>query len=957
MNEEYSPIKKKKFNLNKKTFYKYFYLVAIALVMVFGVSYSLTFFVQNYKLAESSISSGSLTVTYTNNAINASNLSPTNTDSVGMIEFIKEISFTNTSDSNGEVKVVLERTSGLNLTDMRMALFIDGVIQEIKDVPTSGLVFNSSIMAGEAMDVKVALWPKGNYTGSETTFVGNLNPTIKILPVTGAEYIKSTAEKDTKLSETTTGKFDFASNSTNNYVYFNCQNGANSGSDCEKWRLVGVENDRLVLTTDANYSGASSRTTNELYDTTVSLYDDSLVSYVSTDKLNYYLARTVNIVGGNGTSSTPYILSNTIHSEKDNKVIGQITYHQGANLAYQKIYFGQKNYISHAFDVTDFQGYSETNGGSLQYAYGEEVNFTTNKDLYAVTERNVMNFINFPRNTGLTEVRFIRENPTRMQERYDAAANGQKFDQTYNSGKVLGWQEGTVLYIASGSTTWLTTGSGLLGGFTTVEKVVFENVNSSEITTMSNMFAGCTNLVEVNINDLDTSNVTDMSGLFSGNSSLTSINLSNMGSNNLTTVQNMLSGCTSATEINMSGFNFGSSKLGYENSTNYSPFGNSNYGQGVSAATKINLSNAVASGNTTVARMFDGAHYLEELNMSGFNFGSVTTLSEMLYNVDSLETLNLSGASMPSVTSLSNLLYYPRDTIKSIDLSNTGNNNLTSIHIFSSCANLESVNLSGFNFGQISSFENLFMSLTKLKTVNLANVDTTGVTTMKNMFYGCSSMTSIDISDLDTTNVTDMSNMFASTGLTSINLSGKGGNSLTNVNGIVDGCQSLTTINMSNFNFGATTNLSSLFGYNASSPIQTINFSNANTSGVTNMSYLFDRMGNLTTVDLSGINTSSVTTMGWMFRGCTKLQTLDLSSFNIDNVTEMASMFANDTALTTIYVSNLWHFTSQTGNDTFDGCTSLVGGNGTHYDGSKKSVYMAVVDTPQTEGYLTLKTS
>jgi hypothetical protein len=41
----------------------------------------------------------------------------------------------------------------------------------------------------------------------------------------------------------------------------------------------------------------------------------------------------------------------------------------------------------------------------------------------------------------------------------------------------------------------------------------------------------------------------------------------------------------------------------------------------------------------------------------------------------------------------------------------------------------------------------------------------------------------------------------------------------------------------------------------------------------------------------------------------------------------------------------------------FDGCTSLVGGNGTVFDSTKIDKAMAVIDTPTTPGYLTLKTS
>ena len=68
---------------NKLKFvYKYMYIVVIGLILLLGISYGLTFFVNDLKIAEINISAGGLTVNGTNdNSIALTSLSlKTDTD-------------------------------------------------------------------------------------------------------------------------------------------------------------------------------------------------------------------------------------------------------------------------------------------------------------------------------------------------------------------------------------------------------------------------------------------------------------------------------------------------------------------------------------------------------------------------------------------------------------------------------------------------------------------------------------------------------------------------------------------------------------------------------------------------------------------------------------------------------------------------------------------------------------
>ena len=98
------------------------------------------------------------------------------------------------------------------------------------------------------------------------------------------------------------------------------------------------------------------------------------------------------------------------------------------------------------------------------------------------------------------------------------------------------------------------------------------------------------------------------------------------------------------------------------------------------------------------------------------------------------------------------------------------------------------------------------------------------------MFYLCNSLTYIDLSNFNTQNVTNMHSMLC-------------------------GCWSLTNINLTNFN----------------------------TQNVTNMAQMFDGCCSLTSLDLSNFNTQKVTNMNWMFYYCKSLKYLNLSNFNTQN--------------------------------------------------------------------------
>ena len=109
---------------------------------------------------------------------------------------------------------------------------------------------------------------------------------------------------------------------------------------------------------------------------------------------------------------------------------------------------------------------------------------------------------------------------------------------------------------------------------------------------------------------------------------------------------------------------------------------------------------------------------------------------------------------------------------------------------------------------------------------------------------------------------------------------------------------------------------------------------------------------NLTTLDLSSFNTNNVQYMENMFKDCQSLESLDISNFDTSNVRDMTMMFENNCNLRTIYVSSLWNVSNVYSSDgMFYNCDSIIGQSGTTYDSSKTDKSMANYES----GYLTYK--
>lgn len=172
----------------------------------------------------------------------------------------------------------------------------------------------------------------------------------------------------------------------------------------------------------------------------------------------------------------------------------------------------------------------------------------------------------------------------------------------------------------------------------------------------------------------------------------------------------------------------------------------------------------------------------------------------------------------------------------------------------------------------------MFRGMINLQSIwNLNRLDTSTTKNLGTMFQNCNSLTSLDLSEFSTDEATNLESLFV-------------------------GCTTLKTLDISNFNTEKATNLGHMFS-NCTN-LETIIFPTTFTSGEdANMSYLFSFSSKLSSLDLSSFDTSKVTDMSYMFASCKGLKSIDLSPLETQRVENMAGMFSYCDSLVSLDLS------------------------------------------------------
>ena len=363
MDEMFEP--KKKERLDKDFFKGFIFIFVLGLFLVVGTSYSLEFFKVNKNGASIQFSTSAISINVTgDNTVN--NTLSKYIDSEGLLNGLtKELTITNTNANHGEAILKIERTSGVELSNIHYALVINNIVQKVDTVPSDGIIFDNVIMGNETLNVKVVLWVDNDYSGSDLTFNGTISSEIKRTYNLTSDILDDVID------------FNNITTATNNYVSFNN----------EVYRIVKIEDDRIVICKNSDFdSTAASRVNSNKFNSSLTYADNSIIYSHSTDNKNLYLVKTVNIKSGKGTSTDPIIFKNNRGYLNDKKVSNYITYKDDNNtiLFTQPVYYGETNYIMYAYNDPNFQGW---NDGTNDYSLGDSITLTGDKVLTAVVQQ------------------------------------------------------------------------------------------------------------------------------------------------------------------------------------------------------------------------------------------------------------------------------------------------------------------------------------------------------------------------------------------------------------------------------------------------------------------------------------------------------------------------------------------------------------------------------------------
>lgn len=402
--------------------------------------------------------------------------------------------------------------------------------------------------------------------------------------------------------------------------------------------------------------------------------------------------------------------------------------------------------------------------------------------------------------------------------------------------------------------------------------------------TASGILAEASKLTTIEgLDSVDTSECWNLSKFFYKCTSLTSIDLSSWDVGNVTNCQQMFGNCTSLASINLSGWNIGKNvSLNSDGSRRSVSLVKmfENIGRSL---TNLNISNWTCSDTCSLYcdYMFSGVTNLSSLDFSTWKncyiYKSVGMFNGMtnLQNILGLNNLNM------SICESSYGLFQNCTSLTTLDLSGWNTSKVTNMSMmFNKCTSLTSVNMSGWQFNNDCVISAMFNSTSNLKTIiGHENWDLSNVKDCALLFY---------MSGIEELNVTNW------------NMSGKG----TSVNGVFQNSKLSNLIGSENLINSTWSALPSIFtGCNS---LTSIDVSNWDTSNVTDMSVMFQNCKNLQTiVGLENLDMSKVTNFTGMFNECASLTEINLPTTNFNGKNIRLNSFAQGTkSLTTLDLTN-----------------------------------------------------
>ena len=373
----------------------------------------------------------------------------------------------------------------------------------------------------------------------------------------------------------------------------------------------------------------------------------------------------------------------------------------------------------------------------------------------------------------------------------------------------------------------------------------------------------------------------------------------------------------------------------------------------MTALTAVNTENLNTSRVENMYRMFRGCSALNTLDTTGWDTSKVTDMRQMFYQTGALKSSpGIEDWDTAGVTSMS-AMFRQAGIAGELDLSGWDVTKVTSMaQMFYKVANLVSLNAEGWDAGNVTDMSYFITQSGNLQYVNAAGWDTSSVTNMYAMFYECTAMKSLNVTGWDTSNVTDASVMFVRCRAMT-EMIGSGGlnfGKVTNMASMCEGWDSMTTLDVTNWNCGSATNMTQMFAWALKMEnfigIENWDVSNVETfSGTFRFCYRLKDLNvstwkptsakafnsmfsdctdlNLAHDALKNWDLPSVEKLNHMFYGASNITGLDLSGWDLPNLITVTHMFADCTNLKFVDFSG-WNTPSLVSLDcVFNDCVNL----------------------------------
>ena len=298
--------------------------------------------------------------------------------------------------------------------------------------------------------------------------------------------------------------------------------------------------------------------------------------------------------------------------------------------------------------------------------------------------------------------------------------------------------------------------SGFFKDFKNVKRIEgIEKLNLQAVEDMKELFSGCESLESITLTP-NISLVKDMEKVFYNCKNLTSVDLGvNVNLGNVETLESAFENCE---KLTTAGINIRSTVPLSHIRTFKNTFKNCKS----LTAFQMNVGNAATL--TDLEGMFNGCEKLTTINASSINLTNVTSTKEMFSGCKKLRTLTPgSNAKLDVVTNLEKM-FYDCESLTAVPPIHITSDRITTMKaMFASCSNITQVGIASAKTNNLASdgLVDMFLNCKKLTNVVFGNGFVLGnATDLTNMFNGCENLTSLDLSNFSSNKITNVTDMF-----------------------------------------------------------------------------------------------------------------------------------------------------------------------------------------------------